>query len=117
MPAYPSVVLGYSCDGSAARAVSKRQRVSRLFSIDGAVAAGATGVEREMVGDPRAGPEPRVARHELRQVVAGLRVAAEARERHVRAELAALELDAAVARDARHLLLQPVQPLAAFDGG
>src|SRR5262249_46372770 len=81
------------------------------------VAAGATGVEREVIGNPWAGPEPRVARHELRQVVAGLRVAAEAREGHVRSELAALELDAAVARDPRHLLLQPVEPPAALDGG
>src|SRR5215831_20141361 len=95
--------------------VSECKRISRLFRIDRAAAPGAAGKKREMVGDPRAGPEARVACHELRQVVAGLRVAAEAREGHVRAELAALELDAAVARDARHLLLQPVEPLAAFD--
>src|SRR5262245_61763259 len=70
-----------------------------------------------MVGDPRAGPEARVACHELPEVMASLGAAAEARERHMRAELAALELDAAVARHARHFLLQPVEPLAALDRG
>src|SRR5215472_17295419 len=78
--------------------VSERKRISRLFRIDRAAAPGAPGKQREMVGNPRAGPEARVACHELRQVVAGLRVAAEARERHERAELAPLEFDAAVNR-------------------
>ena len=41
-----------------------------------------------------------MARHELRQVVPGLRAIAEARQGHVQAELAALDFDAAVARQA-----------------
>src|SRR5918993_257116 len=73
------------------------------------------GVERDLVGDPRAGPEGRMARHELRQMVSGLRAVAEARQGHVRAELAALDLDAAVARHGRDLLVQPVQPVALLD--
>src|ERR1044072_6025817 len=95
----------------------ERQPVRCLFGVDRARAAAAAGVEREMVGDPRAGLEGRVARHELRQMVSSLRAVAEARQGHVRAELAALALDAAVARHGRDLLVQPVEAIALLDGG
>src|SRR5215470_13313548 len=101
-PARGGMALSHACCAwlktriqTAGPPVSECKRISRLFRIDRAAAPGAAGKKREMVGDPRAGPEARVACHELREVVAGLRVAAEAREGHVRAELAALELDAA----------------------
>src|SRR5918993_5816658 len=69
--------------------LSVRELVRRFLGVDRARAAAAAGVERELVGDPRAGPEGRMARHELRQMVSGLRAVAEARQGHVRAELAA----------------------------
>src|SRR5579871_3208441 len=68
-----------------------------------------------MLGEPGAGLEGRMARHELGDVVAGLRAGTEARQGHVWAELAALDLDAAVARHGRYLLLQPIEPFVLLD--
>src|SRR6266567_1952835 len=93
------------------------QPVARFFRIDPSAAAAAAGIECEMLGDPRTGPKSRVAGHELRQVMAGLGAVGKARQRDVRAELAALDLDAAVARHGRNFLLQPLQPVAPFDRG
>src|SRR5690348_8354693 len=93
----------------------ERQVVGRFLAVDRARAVLAAGVEREVIGEPRASLEGRVAGHELGDVVAGLGAGREARERDVRAELAPLEADAAVARHRRHLLLQPVEPVVPGD--
>src|SRR5262245_11114970 len=58
----------------------ERQRIGGLFGIDRARAAGAAGIEHEMVGDPRAGPEVRMAGHELRQVMAAFDAVGKARQ-------------------------------------
>src|SRR5260370_37202274 len=95
----------------------EREPVARFFGIDPAAAPAAAGIEGKVICDPRAGAEGAVTRHELRQVMAGLGPIGKAREGHVGAELASLDLDAAIARHGRDLLLQPQQPDAAFDRG
>src|SRR5579871_2884069 len=91
------------------------QVVGRFLAIDRARAALAAGVEREVIGQPRARLEGRMAGHELGDVVAGLGARGEARQGDVRTELAALDREAAVARDRRHLLVQPVEAVVLGD--
>src|SRR5689334_7660723 len=94
---------------------SIRQVVHRLFGVYRARAAGAAGVEREMLGDPRTGLESRVAGHELGDVMTRLGAVAKARQGDVRSELAPFDLYAAMARDGRDLLLQPFQSFGPLD--
>src|SRR5260370_16439247 len=88
----------------------ERQPVARFFGIDPAAAPAAAGIEGKVIGDPRAGAEGAVTRHELRQVMAGLGPIGKAREGHAGAELPSLDLDPAIPRPPRHLLLHPLHP-------
>src|SRR6516164_859678 len=92
-----------------ARRALVTQVIHRLFGVDRTRATRSAGVEREMLGDPGAGTELGVARHELRDVMAGFGAVAEARQCDMRAELAALDVDPAMARDGRDLVLQPLE--------